>query len=83
MSGCGVRLDGVDVSAEAVAKVPDENLRVPGRVRRCLGLRRTPGGQPEDGGEYLLGVSLTCEWPADQPVASARPRRVAEMPRLR
>ena len=39
------------------------------------------GSQPRDGGDYLLGVILTCEWLADQPVPSLMPARVAEMPR--
>jgi len=82
MSGFGVTLDSVEVSAEAVANVPGENLRV---ARAAFGalwsLAEHLGGQPGNGGNYLLGVILTCEWLADQPVPSLMPARVAEMPR--
>jgi hypothetical protein len=77
----GVTLDCVEVSAEAIAKVPGENLRVSRREFGALwALAENLGGQPGDGGEYLLGVILTCEWLADQPVPSVLPSRVAEMP---
>jgi len=74
----------VKVSAESVTKVSGENLRV---SRTDFGavwaLAEHLGGQPGDGGEYLLGVILTCEWLADQPVPSALPGRVAECLGLR
>jgi hypothetical protein len=82
MSGLGVTLDSVEVSAEAVAKVPGENLRVArAEFGAVWALAEHLGGRPGDGGDYLLGVILTCEWLADQPVPSVLPGRVAEMPR--
>jgi hypothetical protein len=81
-SESGVTLGCVEVSAEAVAKVPVENLRVSQTEFGVVwALAEHLGGQPGDGGEYLLGVILTCEWMADQPVPSVLPSRVAEMPR--
>lgn len=72
----------MDVSAEAVAKVPSENLLVPrAEFGAVWALAEHLGGEPGDGGDYLLGVILTCEWLADQPVPSISPNRVAEMPR--
>ena len=59
------------MSAEAVAKVPGENLRVSrAEFGAVWALAEHLGGQPGDGGDYLLGVILTCEWLADQPVPS-------------
>jgi hypothetical protein len=82
MSGCGVRLKSVEVSAEAVAKVPGENLQVSqAEFGAVWALAEHLGGQSGDGGGYLLGVILTCEWLADQPVHSVLPGRAAEMPR--
>jgi hypothetical protein len=82
LSELGVRLDGVEVSAEAVAEVPGENLHVPRTEFGAVwALAEHLGDQPGDGGDYLLGVMLTCQWLADQPVPSILPRRVAEMPR--
>jgi len=82
MSELGVTLDGVEVSAEILAKVPGENLRVSrAEFGAVWTLAEHLGGQPGDGGEYLLGVILTCEWLANQPVPSVLPDRVAEMPR--
>jgi hypothetical protein len=82
MSALGVTLDGVEVPAEAVAKVPGESLRVPrSEFGGVWALAEHLGNQPGDGGDYLLGVILTCEWLADQPVPSVLPNRVAEMPR--
>jgi hypothetical protein len=72
----------VDVSVEAVAKVPGENLRVSrAEFAAVWAFAEQLGGQPGDGGDYLRGVILTCEWLADQPVPSALPDRVADMPR--
>jgi hypothetical protein len=72
----------VDVSADAVAMVPGEILRVPRPEFGAVWARAEHlGGQPRDGGDYLLGVILTCEWLADQPVPSVLPNTVAEMPR--
>jgi hypothetical protein len=82
MSGPGVTLADVEVSAEAIAKLPGEILRVSrAEFGAVWALAEHLGGQPGDGGEYLLGVILTCEWLADQPVPSVLPSRVAEMPR--
>jgi hypothetical protein len=82
LSALGVTLHSVVVSAEAVAKVPDENLRVSrAEFASVWVLAEHLGEQPGHGGEYLLGVILTCEWLADQPVPSILPSRVAEMPR--
>jgi hypothetical protein len=82
MSGFGDTLDDVEVSAEAVARVSGENLRVPqAEFGDVWALAERLGGQPGDGGEYLLGVILTCEWLADQPVPSVLPGRAGEMPR--
>jgi hypothetical protein len=82
MSGVGVTLGVVNVSAQAVAKVPRDNLRVDrAEFGAVWALGERLGRQPGDGGDYLLGVILTCEWLADQPVPSALPGRVAEMPR--
>jgi hypothetical protein len=60
--------DGVDVSAEAVANVPAENLRVSRAVFGALwALAEDLGRRPGDGGRFLLGVIRTCRWLADQP----------------
>jgi hypothetical protein len=57
LSHLGVILDGVHVSAEAAAKVPGENLRVPrSEFGAVWALAEHLGGQRGDGGEYLLGV---------------------------
>ena len=49
------------MSAEAVAKVPGENLRVSrAEFGAVWALAEHLGGQPGDGGDYLLGVILTC-----------------------
>jgi hypothetical protein len=72
----------VEVSADAVAKVPGENLRVSRpEFSAVWALAEHMGSKPGSGGDYLLGVILTCEWLADQPVPSVLPNRVAEMPR--
>ena len=62
--------------------MPEESLRV-SRAEFCAlwALAEHLGGRSGDGGEYLLGVILTCQWLADQPVPSILPSRVAEMPR--
>lgn len=67
-------LDVVEVSAEAVAKVPGENLRV---SRADFGslwalaeqLGSQPAGGPND--DYVVAVVWTCEWLARQPVWSS------------
>jgi hypothetical protein len=82
LSELGVTLVSVEVSADAVAKVPGENLRVPRPEFGAVWARAEHlGSPPGDGGDYLLGVILTCEWLADQPVPSVLPNRAAEMPR--
>ena len=66
----------VDVSAEAVAKVPGENLRVSRADFSVLwSLAECLGSQPGDGGAFLLGVIRTCRWLAGQPVWSELDRR--------
>jgi hypothetical protein len=71
MSVLGVTLAGVEVSAELVAKVPGENVRV---SRADFGLLWTRAehlaSQPARGDQYLIGVLWTCRWLADQPVWS-------------
>lgn len=71
MSVLGVTVDAMDVTAELVAKVPDQNLRV---ARAEFGLLWTRaewlGSQPARGDQYLLGVLRTCRWLAGQPVWS-------------
>lgn len=61
----------MDVSAEAVARVPTGNLQVPraefGAVWAAVARW---GEQPGAGDDFLLGVLLTCQWLADQPVWS-------------
>jgi hypothetical protein len=58
----------VDVSAEAVAMVPRENLRVSLAAFAALwALAEDLGRRPGDGGGFLLGVIRTCRWLADQP----------------
>jgi hypothetical protein len=61
----------VDVSAEAVAKVPGENLRVSradfgGLWTVAEQLGRLPAGGADD--DYVVGVIWTCRWLARQPV---------------
>jgi hypothetical protein len=82
MSELGATLEGVEVSAETLAKVPGENLRMSRAGFGAVWARAEHlGSQQGDSGDYLLGVILTCEWLADQPVPSVLPNRVAEMPR--
>jgi hypothetical protein len=82
LSALGVTLNTVDVSAEAIAEVPGAYLRVSrAEFGEVWALAEHLGGEPGDGGDYLLGVILTCQWLADQPVPSILPNRVAEMPR--
>jgi hypothetical protein len=81
LSELGVTLDSVDVSAEAVAKVPGENLRVPRTEFGDVCVRAEHlGGQPDTDDDYLIGVLRTCRWLVYQPVPSILPGRVAEMP---
>src|SRR6266568_4537190 len=66
-------LGGMEVSAEAVAKIPAENLRV---ARVGFGalwavaehLGGQPAGGPDD--DYVVAVVWTCRWLARQPVWS-------------
>jgi hypothetical protein len=59
----------VDVSAEAVVKVPGENLRVSRADFGALwGRAEELGRRPASGDEYLIGVLWTCRWLAGQPV---------------
>jgi hypothetical protein len=82
LSAPNVTLEDVEVSAEAVSRVPAENLRVPRPEFGAVWARAEDlGGKSGDGGDYLLGVILTCEWLADQPVSSVLPNTVTEMPR--
>ena len=64
-------LGGMEVSAEAVAKIPAENLRVARvgfgalwAVAEHLGSQ--PAGGPDD--DYVVAVVWTCRWLARQPV---------------
>jgi hypothetical protein len=81
MSVRGVTLEGVEVSAQTLATVPGENLRV---SRAAFGavwsLAERLGGRPGPDDDYLVGVVLTCRWLANQPVWSQVVGR-AEMPR--
>jgi hypothetical protein len=75
-----VSLKRMDVSAEAVAKVPAENLRVSHSEFGALwALAEYLGGQPGPDNDFLVGVVLTCRWLASQPIWSHVIRR-AEMP---
>ena len=57
------------VSAEAVAKVPGENLRVSRADFGALWeLAEHLGEQPYRGDQYLIGVLWSCQWLARQPV---------------
>jgi hypothetical protein len=68
------------VSAEHIAKVPSENLRVSSADFGVLWtLAEHLGDQPGPDDDYLVGVVLTCRWLAGQPVWSAIVNR-AEMP---
>jgi hypothetical protein len=61
----------VDVTAEHVAKVPRENLRVSRADFGALwSLAEHLGGQPGTDNDYLVGVIQTCRWLANQPVWS-------------
>ena len=62
-------LAGMEVSAEAVAKVPGENLRV-ARVDfgALWALAEHLGKQSARGDQYLIGVLWSCQWLARQPV---------------
>lgn len=80
MSVRDVTLGDMEVSAETLAKVPGENLRVPrAEFGAVWSLAEHLGRQPGDGGAYLLGVIRTCRWLADQPFWSQIDRR-AVMP---
>src|SRR5215831_19177919 len=72
MSLRDVILDDVQVSAEHVARVPGENLRVSRAEFGVLwSLAEDLGGQPPGPrNEYVLGVLRTCRWLANQPVWS-------------
>jgi hypothetical protein len=81
LSARGVTLDGVGVSAAAVAKVPGENLRVSRAEFGALWslVEHLASQPPGSNNEYLIGVLRTCRWLADQPVWSRVIGR-AEMP---
>ena len=80
LSVVGAILDAVDVSAEAVVRIPGENVRVSRAEFGKLWARAEYlGGQPASGNEYLVGVVWTCRWLAGQPVWSPIVRRW-EMP---
>jgi hypothetical protein len=69
MSVCDVTLDDVQVTAELVAKVPGENLRVSRAEFGALwSLAERLGVRPATGDKYLVGVITTCRWLAGQPV---------------
>ena len=70
----------MDVSAEAVANVPGENLRVPlAEFGALWAMAEHLGSQPGPDKDYVVGVVLTCRWLANQPVWSQAINR-AEMP---
>jgi hypothetical protein len=70
----------VEVTAEHVAQVPGENLRVSRAEFGALwALAEHLGDQPGPDDDYLVGVVLTCRWLANQPVWSPIVRRF-EMP---
>ena len=70
----------MEVSAETLAKVPGENLRVSraefGSVWSAV---ERWASQPGPSDAFLIGVLRTCRWLADQPVWSRVAGR-AEMP---
>jgi hypothetical protein len=70
----------VEVSAEVVAKVPGENLRVSQDDFGALwAFVEDLGSQPYRGDDFLIGVLRTCRWLGAQPVWSSVVGR-AEMP---
>ena len=78
----GVSLCSVDVSAEvvAVARVPEENLRIPrAEFGTVWSYAERLGRLPNVDDGFLVGVILTCRWLAAQPVWSSIVRR-PEMP---
>jgi hypothetical protein len=80
LSAARVRLLGMDESALVVAKVPGANLRVSrADFAAVWAAVEGWGGRPGPNNDYLLGVLLTCEWLAAQPVWSSVIGR-AEMP---
>lgn len=82
MSVTGGTLGGVEVTAELVAKVPVENMRVRLVEFGVLWARAEElGSRPARGDQYLIGVVLTCRWLAGQPVPSPLPSRRFEVPR--
>jgi hypothetical protein len=69
LSVAGVILSDMEVSAEAVAKVPGENLRVSRADFGALwALAEHLGEQPYRRDHYLIGVVWSCRWLARQPV---------------
>jgi hypothetical protein len=59
----------MEVSAETLAKVPGENLRVSRAEFGALwALAERLGMRPVTGDRYLVGVITTCRWLAGQPV---------------
>ena len=71
MSVRGVTLDGMEVSAETLAKVPGENLRVSRAEFGALwALAQRAGSEPGPDTPYLIGVLWSCRWLARQPVFS-------------
>lgn len=74
-------LANVLVSAEHLASVPGENLRISQAEFGALwSLAEHLGGQPGPDNDYLVGVLWTCRWLAGQPVWSRMLNR-AEIPR--
>ena len=70
----------MDVSAEAVARVPGDNLRVSrADFGELWALAEKLAGRPGPDNDYLVGVLRTCRWLAGQPVWSRVIGR-AEMP---
>jgi hypothetical protein len=70
----------VNVSADAIAKVPVENLRVSRAEFGALwAWAEHMGGRSGPDDDFLIGILRTCRWLAGQPVSSAVIGR-AEMP---
>jgi hypothetical protein len=80
LSARGVSLNYVNVSAQAVARVPGENLQVSRAEFGALWTVAEPlASQPGPDDRFLVGIVFTCRWLAAQPIGSSLIGR-AEMP---
>ena len=76
MSEWRFTLVGMEVTAEQIARVPAENLRVSRAHFAALwAVAEELGSRPARGDQYLLGVIYTCRWLATQSVWSTVSRR--------